>query len=359
VSPVPIRILIVDDSVVVRRSLTTALAGQPPLTIVGSAASGRIALMKIPLLRPDLVLLTFDMPGDDGRETVAAIRTGYPDVGVVLLSARAGRSTAATAGARALGCLGCAVRPDPAHGTAAGVQRLVEDLAALLAASPLGRGDRALLEAGPRRRSAAQRVDVVAIGASTGGPSALTDLLPKLAGDFPVPIVVVQHMPPAFTRLLAERIDAKCRIRVGEAESRQVLAPGQASIAPGDFHMTVERERDGAAVRVAIGHGPRENSCRPSVDVLFRSVARAYGPHALAVVMTGMGQDGVAGCREIRSAGGQVIVQDESSSVVWGMPGLVVKADLADQIVPLHGLAAAIAERVRVARAGMGDLVGR
>ena len=136
-----------------------------------------------------------------------------------------------------------------------------------------------------------------------------------------------------------------------------MLSPGQVAIAPGDFHMSVER--DGATVRVATSQGARENSCRPSVDVLFRSVARAFGPHALAVVMTGMGRDGVSGCEEIRAAGGQVIAQDESSSVVWGMPGLVVKADLADEVVSLNGLAAALTDRVSVGRTPAGDLVGR
>jgi two-component system chemotaxis response regulator CheB len=208
-----------------------------------------------------------------------------------------------------------------------------------------------------RAGALAPRVDVVAIGVSTGGPAALMQLLPGLAGDFPAPIVIVQHMPPIFTRLLAERLDARCRIRVAEGRARQVLSRGEAWIAPGDCHMTVER--DGAEVVMNIGQGPRENSCRPSVDVLFRSVAQTFGSRALAVVMTGMGRDGVAGCQTIRAAGGHTIVQDEASSVVWGMPGLVVKADLADQIVPLYALADSISQRVAHLGSSRGDLVGR
>lgn len=351
----PIRILIVDDSVVIRRSLTAALSYGPELTVVGSAASGRIALMKMPLLRPDLVLLALDMAENDGVATLAAIRTRYPSTGVILLDGAMALTSAITAEALALGCLGCVARPDAAHRSGPEVETLVAAVATLIASS-------ALVPSPPPPRDgvkpfSAQRVDVVAIGVSTGGPAALMELLPELAGDFPVPIVVVQHMPPEFTRLLANRLDAKCRMRVVEGEPRQLLSPGQVSIAPGDFHMTVER--DGAAVRVATSQGDLENSCRPSVDVLFRSVARAFGPHALAVVMTGMGRDGVAGCREIRAAGGQVIAQDESTSVVWGMPGLVVKADLADQIVSLNGLAAALSERVSAGRTPAGDLVGR
>jgi two-component system chemotaxis response regulator CheB len=197
----------------------------------------------------------------------------------------------------------------------------------------------------------------VAIGVSTGGPAALMQLLTGLACEFPAPIVIVQHMPPVFTRLLAERLDARCRIKVAEGRARQVLLPGEAWLAPGDCHMTVER--DGAQVVMNIGQGPRENSCRPSVDVLFRSVAQTFGSRALAVVMTGMGRDGVAGCQTIRAAGGHTIVQDEASSVVWGMPGLVVKADLADQIVPLYALADSISQRVAHLGSSRGDLVGR
>jgi two-component system chemotaxis response regulator CheB len=200
-------------------------------------------------------------------------------------------------------------------------------------------------------------VDVVAIGVSTGGPSALMELLPRLAADFPAPIVIVQHMPPTFTKLLADRLAAKCRVRIAEAGTREILKPGDVWLAPGDFHMSVERS--GTAVVTRIHQDARENSCRPAVDVLFRSVARTCGPHALAVVMTGMGRDGLAGCREIRAAGGQILVQDEASAVVWGMPGLVVKAGLADQIVPLSGLAEAITDRVSQHRWTNGDLVGR
>jgi two-component system chemotaxis response regulator CheB len=162
------------------------------------------------------------------------------------------------------------------------------------------------------------------------------DLIPRFPEDFPVPIVIVQHMPPIFTTLLAERLAAKSSIHVVEGSRHQMLAPGCASIAPGDFHMAVVR--DGGAVRLQVHQEPPENSCRPAADVLFRSVARVYGRHVLAVVMTGMGRDGFIGCERIHAAGGQVIVQDEESSVVWGMPGFVVKGGLADQVLPLSAL---------------------
>jgi two-component system chemotaxis response regulator CheB len=189
----------------------------------------------------------------------------------------------------------------------------------------------------------ARRIDVLAIGLSTGGPQALMGLIPMLPADFPVPILIVQHMPPLFTKLLAERLNANAKIEVGEASMYQTLAPGHAWVAPGELHMAVER--DGDTVRIVTHRNAAENSCRPSVDVLFRAVAQVYGPHALAVVMTGMGQDGFRGCEQIRSAGGQVLVQDEESSVVWGMPGIVARAGMADQILPLKKLGTEILDR--------------
>jgi two-component system chemotaxis response regulator CheB len=350
------RIFIVDGSVVIRRSLARGLTAEPRLTVAGSASSGRTALMKMPLLRPDLVLLGFDMPGSEGLDTLLALRTVYPTIPVLLLNSPSVRRGAAAIDALSLGAAGSAVKPAPGDRSAARLQIFGAEVASLVAAWPFTGSDELAARQLGGAGILAARVDVVAIGVSTGGPAALMELLPALPADFPVPIVIVQHMPPVFTRLLAERLDARCRIKVSEGRSRQALLPGEAWIAPGDFHMTVER--DGAEVVMNVGQGPRENSCRPSVDVLFRSIAQTFGDRALAVVMTGMGRDGVAGCQTIRAARGHTIVQDEASSVVWGMPGLVVKADLADQIVPLYGLAEVITGRVAHLGSGRGDLVG-
>ena len=181
------------------------------------------------------------------------------------------------------------------------------------------------------------RVDIVAIGASTGGRNALGELLPGLHKDFTVPIVLVQHMPPLFTRLLADRLNKQAAVEVHEGGEADVLAPGHVWIAPGDFHMKLLRE--GSSVRLTMNQAPPQNSCRPSVDVLFESVAEIFGSHSLGVVLTGMGSDGLRGAECIREAGGQVIVQDELSSVVWGMPGAVATAGLAEGIYPLHEIA--------------------
>jgi two-component system chemotaxis response regulator CheB len=194
-----------------------------------------------------------------------------------------------------------------------------------------------------------QRVEVLAIGASTGGPNALATMLSGLPADCPVPIVIVQHMPATFTGLLAERLTSRGTLAVSEGTLGQALFPNRAWLAPGDFHMEVACDAQDT-VRLRLHQGPPENSCRPSVDVLFRSVAETYGAGTLAVVMTGMGQDGLRGCERIREVGGQVLTQDEASSVVWGMPGLVARAGLADQILPLDELAPEIIRRLRRGR---------
>jgi two-component system chemotaxis response regulator CheB len=188
-------------------------------------------------------------------------------------------------------------------------------------------------------------IDAIVIGVSTGGPNALAEIFGALPADLPVPILIVQHMPPMFTRLLAERLTANSKVPVAEAASGVVPRPGRALIAPGDYHMVVVR--DGLQVRALLHQDPPENSCRPAADPLFRTAAQVYGSGLLAVVLTGMGQDGLRGCEAVRAAGGQIIVQDEATSVVWGMPGFVAGAGLADRVLPLPMIANEIVRRVR------------
>jgi two-component system chemotaxis response regulator CheB len=344
------RLLIVDDSVVMRRALTSAISGKPDLEVAGTASNGHVALMKIPLLQPDVVALDLDMPGTGGMETLAAIRETYPKLPVVVLTAATPQGAAATVEALTRGASDFVLKPDVTVPTADMLRRFGDELASKVALRDAGGSPGPRL---PRTRSeppsvhsrTGSRIDLLAIGVSTGGPQALTDLIPALPADFPVPILIVQHMPPLFTGLLAERLAAKARIPVAEARSSDTLVPGHAWIAPGDFHMALERHV--GTVRIVTHRDPPENSCRPAVDVLFRSAAQVFGSHVLAVVMTGMGQDGLRGCEHIREAGGQVLVQDEASSVVWGMPGLVARAGLADQVLPLNKLGEEIIERVQ------------
>ena len=341
------RLLIVDDSAVIRRDLTAALAREPGLAVVGSASSGRVALMKIPLLQPDVVLLDIELPDLDALETLATIRQEWPKLPIIILNVPTIPGAAATVDALTLGASGYAMKPEAAVPSPDALASLAAEVVSRIEqCCPGFSRDQPAVRKPPRGLAAAafKRIDIVVIGVSTGGPQALMDVLPVFTVDFPVPILIVQHMPPVFTKLLAERLAEKSRIPVAEGMLYQTLAPGHAWIAPGDFHMSVER--DGEEVRIVTDRKAPENSCRPAADVLFRSVAQVYGAHVLAVVMTGMGQDGFRGCEQVRANGGQVIVQDEASSVVWGMPGIVSKAGLADQIVPLKGLGTEIVDRV-------------
>jgi two-component system chemotaxis response regulator CheB len=324
--------------------------------------------MKIPLLHPDVVLLDVEMPEMDGVETLAAICKASPGIAVIMLSVSSEQGAAATLEALSLGAKDYLIKPEIAAILEDGMQKFSSELTARIDLLGTSAGDRTAAsnsapEAtnGPKAIDALRartpgRVDAVAIGISTGGPNALTDLLSGFPADFPVPILIVQHMPPVFTKLLAGRLAKTCKIRVAEGSSHQTIRQGGAWIAPGDFHMAVER--DGETVRIRTQQSRPENSCRPAVDVLFRSVAKVYGPHALGVVMTGMGEDGFRGCQQIRAAGGQVLVQDEASSVVWGMPGAVARAGIADQIVPLRDLPEEISKRVWSHRPRKSALVG-
>jgi two-component system chemotaxis response regulator CheB len=348
------RVLVVDDSVVIRKILSDTLAADPEIEVVGSARDGRIALAKIPLCRPDLVTLDVEMPVMNGLEALAEIRKLYPKLPVIMFSTLTERGAAATLDALALGASEYSTKPSNPGSPAAAIDRVREDLIPKIKAlCALGECRPAappphLINREMRPRLS-RRIEIVAIGTSTGGPNALAEVFPAIPKNFPVPIVTVQHMPPIFTRLLAERLSSHSQIPVDEARGGERLAAGHAWIAPGNFHMIVTR--NGTNAVLAINQDPPEHSCRPAVDVLFRSVAANFGPGTLAVVMTGMGSDGVEGARQIRRAGGEVIVQDEASSVVWGMPGLTYASGQADALYPLRQLGQQIVRRVMQGRA--------
>jgi two-component system chemotaxis response regulator CheB len=350
----PIRILVVDDSVVIRKLLSDTLSEDDALQVVGVASDGHIALSKIPLLKPDLITLDIEMPVMDGLETLAAVRKLYPKLPVIMFSTLTERGASATLDALSLGASDYATKPSNTGSPAVAIERirneLIPKVKALCGVRPLKLAALPAVRPVSKVRARSNpRIEIVAIGTSTGGPNALAEVLPRLANNFPVPIVVVQHMPPIFTRLLAERLASRSAIPVEEGVAGTVLSAGRAWIAPGNFHMKVTHT--GLDWRLSMNQAPPENSCRPAVDVLFRSVAGAYGANVLGVVMTGMGSDGVLGAQDIRDAGGDVIIQDEASSVVWGMPGLVHASGLADAAYPLDHLAAEITRRVLQSRA--------
>jgi len=343
-----IRVLIVDDSVVIRRLLTDALAGDPDIEVVGTAASGKIALAKITQVSPDVVTLDVEMPEMDGIQTLIQIRKTWTRLPVIMFSTLTERGAASTLDALTHGASDYVTKPANVGSVATAQQRIRDEMIPKIKAlctrhtpepQPAPRPVVTPLPAAGQRSIAAQpaqRVGVLAIGVSTGGPNALAAFLPELPASLPVPVVIVQHMPPTFTKLLADRLASRCQLAVHEAAGGETLAPGTVWIAPGDHHMTAVRR--GGAVQLVLNQDPPENSCRPAVDVLFRSVAEVYRAQVLALVLTGMGQDGLIGCEWVKERHGRVFVQDEKSSVVWGMPGFVARAGLADRILPLDQL---------------------
>jgi two-component system chemotaxis response regulator CheB len=347
-----IRILVVDDSVVIRRLLCDTLAKDPELDVLASAGDGRIALAKISQLHPDLVTLDIEMPVMNGLETLAEIRKTYPRLPVIMFSTLTERGASATLDALSLGASDYATKPSNTGSPDAAIEAVRAELIPKIKALCPGSGPKLKTLPPPRpatpvRPRMRRPIEIVAIGTSTGGPNALGEVLPRIPSGFPVPIVVVQHMPPIFTHLLAERLAHQSKIPIAEGRAGVSLEPGHAWIAPGNFHMTVDHT--GAFWRLNLNQEPAQHSCRPAVDVLFRSVA-ACRANVLGVVMTGMGSDGVAGARQIREAGGEVIIQDEASAVVWGMPGLVYAAGQADGVYPLDQLAMEITRRVQQSR---------
>ena len=349
------RVLLVDDAVVVRKALSTAIEQDRDLEVAATAVNGRIALAKFSAVRPDIVLLDIEMPEMDGLETVRELRKIDALVPIIMFSTLTERGASVTFEALALGATDYVTKPSNIDGSATLETITNELIPKIRALCHLHSGVGTLIPESrvrcephrvpelPRLVSAAQ---IVVIGVSTGGPDALARLLPTLPSNFPVPLLIAQHMPPIFTAMLATRLAMKSSIPVRECRTGDPLLPGCALIAPGDFHMVVHHENGMTTMRTH--QGPRENFCRPSVDVLFRSVASVYGKKTLAVILTGMGQDGLKGCEMLREQGARVFVQDEATSVVWGMPGFVARAGLAEKILPLDQIGREIVRATRL-----------
>ena len=347
--PVParIRVLVVDDSSVIRRLVTDALSEDPAIEIVGQAPDGRVALERIATLRPDAVTMDIEMPVMNGIEAVRALRRTDPRLPVVMFSTLTERGASATLDALAAGASDYVTKPSNVDSFAESRRNVREQLVPKLKALAAARRARAAVRAvpapAPARPARSVRTGpfgLLVIGCSTGGPDALATVLPQLPADLPVPVLVVQHMPPVFTRLLAQRLDGQSPLSVAEAAAGERVVPGRVLIAPGGFHLVVRRS--GMGLVTELTEDPPENFCRPAVDVLFRSAA-ASGERVLAAVLTGMGRDGERGARLVREAGGEVFAQDDVTSVVWGMPGAVVGAGQADRVLPLPEVGAELA----------------
>jgi two-component system chemotaxis response regulator CheB len=344
----PIRVMVVDDSVVVRKIVTDVLSADPDIEVVGTAVNGKIAVGKVEQLKPDLVTMDIEMPEMNGIEAVRAIRATRNRVPIVMFSTLTERGASATLDALSAGANEYVTKPANVGSVSQSMESVREQLIPKIKAltgRPVTVGPAAAPPPLPPRPAVARtgpgkKPAVLVIGSSTGGPEALAQVLPKLPANLPVPVLLVQHMPPVFTRQFAQRLDRLSPLRVVEAADGSPLVPGTAHLAPGDHHLVVRSTARG--LQTGLNQGPPENFCRPAVDPLFRSAVTAYDGAVLALVLTGMGSDGRNGAAEIRAAGGTVLVQDQATSVVWGMPGAIAQAGLADEILPLDRIPDAI-----------------
>ncbi|MEI6386111.1 MAG: chemotaxis response regulator protein-glutamate methylesterase [Spirochaetota bacterium] len=370
-----ISVLVVDDTIVYRKLVSDIAESVPGVRVVGTAPNGKIALSRIAMLKPDLVTLDVEMPEMNGIEVLEHLKGSGLGGNFLMVSALTTRGADLSLRAIELGAMDAIAKPDGVAISRADFQaelrarienfarrseirkilgggqarpELATPLAGARPASASALGTDAGAGAAPARRPAArQACEIVAIGISTGGPAALLELVPSLPADIPVPVLIVQHMPALFTASLANSLTHRGKLPVKEAENGEVLKPGRIYLAPGGRHMRVDLGADAITKVLRVTDDPPENNCRPSVDYLFRSVARQYYGRALALVMTGMGNDGAKGAGDIRKAGGEILVQDEESSVVWGMPGATVALGFADAVLPLSRLAGEIMARIR------------
>lgn len=335
----------VDDSAVIRRLVRTSLMLDPEIEVVGTAVNGREAIVKVDELEPDAVTLDIEMPVLDGLGALEAIRRRHPRLPVVMFSTLTEKGATKTLEALSLGASDFVTKPSNTTNMAEGMASVREQLIPKIKA--LAGVRRVVASTPPPVRVAppvATRPEVLLIGCSTGGPDALSRVLEDLPAALPVPVLVVQHMPPLFTAMLAERLGRVSPLTVREAQDGDLVAPGEVLVAPGGRHLVLQRSA--GLVRAVLDDGPMENFCRPAVDTLFRSAAQIYGGNAVALVLTGMGQDGLVGCRLLAEKGARIVVQDEATSVVWGMPGSVAGAGLAHEVLPLDAIARTVAAAV-------------
>jgi two-component system chemotaxis response regulator CheB len=347
----PIRVLVVDDSVVVRQIISDALRSDPSIEVVGVAQNGRVALEKLTMVTADVITLDLEMPEMDGLTTLGELHKRHSKLPVVVFSTLTERGASATLEALARGASDYVCKPSGQKSVQATMEcirsELIPKIHALHARTHPASAVRSMpvsmpTPAKPQARAPLAAVQLIVIGVSTGGPSALAELIPRLPAELLQPVLIVQHMPVLFTRVLAERLNASSPLEVREAVHHDRIAPGHVYIAPGDHHMRVAGGP--RAAWLMLDQGPPENGCRPAADPLFQSASQVFGSSVLALVLTGLGHDGTKGAGLVRKAGGEVWAQDEASSAVWGMPGSVVHAGYTTRVLPLSQIARALVE---------------
>lgn len=371
-----LKVLVVDDTVVYRKIVSDVLMEMPNVEVVGTAYNGKSAMLKIKTLQPDLLTLDIEMPEMNGLQVLEQLQREAPQVGAIMLSTLTQQGGAMTMRALELGAFDFI--PKPQSGTMAENKEAVKSaLSPMLKAfqrSQLIKNRLAGFSKGapvirPQWRPPPKTfrpaicrpgtASIIAIGISTGGPNALSQMLPQIPRDIGVPIVIVQHMPPFFTQSLAKSLDSKCAIEVREAQNADPLLPNVAYIAPGGKQMKVIAGGDGKQRVIKITDDAPENNCKPSVDYLFRSVADHYVGRATGVIMTGMGSDGTAGLKLLKNNGATVIAQDETTCVVFGMPKEPIETGIADIVAPLNQIAAEIIKTVSISKRGIGEQLAK
>lgn len=364
-----LKVLVVDDTVLYRKIVSDVLVELPGVEVVGTAHNGKAAVSKITSLKPDILTLDIEMPEMNGIEVLEYMKAETPDVEAIMLSTLTHEGGAMTMKAMEHGAFDFI--PKPQAGTMAENKEYIKDIIApMLKAFARRKEIRSLLKrkstvsgAGAEKKtrpagSALQgmketsrvkksKSEIIAIGISTGGPNALTKMMPNIPSNLDVPILIVQHMPPVFTQSLANSLNSKCHIEVKEASDGEPVLPNKAFIAPGGKQMKIVAGADGRSRIIKITDDPPENSCKPSVDYLFRSIAHLYLRRATGVIMTGMGSDGTLGLKLMKRNGATVIAQDEATCVVYGMPKGPADAGIVDVIAPLDRIAGEIVRTVK------------
>lgn len=367
----PLRVLVVDDTIVYRKIVSDILEDLPDVEVVGVAHNGKIAISKIASLKPDLLTLDIEMPEMNGLEVLAELKKEAFDVGAIVLSTLTPKGGDMTMKALDLGAFDFIPKPETssmeeskeevknaitpmfrAFARRREVQNILRGKKQIDPSSTSGVKHTTETQSIAERMSAirgakSSKSEIIGIGVSTGGPNALAQMLPRLPANLNVPVLIVQHMPPIFTQSLAKSLDARCALKVKEASDGEPLTPNKILIAPGGKQMKVVASMDGTARIVRVNDDPPENSCKPSVDYLFRSIAYHYVGRATGVIMTGMGSDGTKGLQLMKRNGAAIIAQDEASCVVYGMPKDAVDANVVDVVASLDQIAQEIADTVR------------